>query len=272
MSQHFVPNRVVVRGAGEMASGVIRRLVAAGFDVIALEQPAPTCIRRYVCYAEAFYEGEVSVEGITCVLVNSVDDAVTEVHNRRVPLLVDPKAEQVSLLAPEVVIDGRMLKRESETDINLAPLVIGLGPGFVAGENCHAVIETNRGPDLGRVIYNGSARAYTGTPAPISGFSAERLVLSPADGLFASFCLIGDTAKPGQVLGAVSDVPVVSRIEGTVRGIVRDGLEVSAGQKIGDVDPRGIREYCHKMSDKANAVGEGTLQAIISLKAGIAHR
>jgi xanthine dehydrogenase accessory factor len=244
----------------------------AGFDIIALEQPAPTCIRRYVCYAESFYEGEVTVEGITALLVSSAEDAVAEVLNRRVPLLVDPKAEQLSFLAPEVVIDGRMLKRDCETDINLAPVVIGLGPGFVAGANCHAVIETNRGPDLGRVIYTGSASAYTGVPASVEGFSNKRLLLSPVEGEFSSSCRIADVVKPGQVLGVVSDVPVTSLIEGIVRGIVRDGLKVSVGQKIGDIDPRGIKEYCYKMSDKANAIGEGTLHALVSLKAGITYR
>ncbi len=269
MIRRVVPNRVIVRGAGEVASGVIRRLSMAGLEVIALERPAPTCIRRYVCYAEAFFEKEVSVEGVTAVLVDSAEAACASAGNRRVPLLIDPEADQLPVLAPLAVVDGRMLKQESDTNLELAPIVIGVGPGFVAPENCQAVVETNRGFDLGRVIYTGSPQAYTGAPAPVEGFSHQRVLRSPAEGEFVSRCQITDLVKSGQVLGEVAGVPVIGRITGVVRGLIHDGLSVSKGQKIGDLDPRNIREYCYRMSDKANAVGGGVLEAVMALKATI---
>jgi len=267
----FIHNRVIVRGAGEMASGVIRRLAIAGFEVIALEKPAPSCIRRYVCYAEAFFKEKVTVEGVTAVLVNSAGEAVATANSRCVPLLVDPKAEQLPVLAPVAVIDGRMLKQEIDTDLDMAPIVIGLGPGFVAGKNCHAAVETNRGSDLGRVFYEGKPQTYTGVPASVNGFSHQRVLRSPADGEFTSQCSIADIVKAGQVLGEVNGVPVVSKIAGMVRGMIHDSLEVSIGQKIGDVDPRGNKEYCYKMSDKAHAIGEGVLEALVTLKTRIIH-
>ena len=271
MTRHFVQNRVLVRGAGEMASGVIRRLVIAGFEVIALEKPAPSCIRRYVCYAETFFKEKVTVEGVTAVLVNSAEEASATTSSRCVPLLVDPKAEQLPVLAPVAVIDGRMLKQEVDTDLDMAPIVIGLGPGFVAGENCHAAIETNRGSDLGRVFYAGCPQADTGVPASVNGFSHQRVLRSPADGKFASYCKITDLVESDQILGEVAGIAVVSRIDGIVRGMIHDGLKVSIGQKIGDVDPRCIKEYCYKISDKANAIGEAALEALVVLKTKITH-
>ena len=271
MIRHFVQNRVIVRGAGEMASGVIRRLVIAGFEVIALERPAPTCIRRYVCYAEAFFKDKVTIEGVTAVLVNSAAEAIATISNQCAPLLIDPKAKQLSVLTPMAVIDGRMLKQDVDTDLYMAPIVIGLGPGFVAGENCHAAVETNRGSDLGRVFYAGSPQADTGVPAPVNGFSHQRVLRSPADGEFASYCKITDIVESGQVLGEVAGVAVVSRVDGIVRGMIHDGLKVSIGQKIGDVDPRCIKEHCYTMSDKAHAIGRGALEALMVLKTKITH-
>ncbi len=272
MRCNFVDNRVIVRGAGEMASGVIRRLVMTGFGVIALEKPDPTCIRRYVCYAEAFFKGEATVQGVTAVLVSSAEEAIAVTGNRHVPLLVDPKAEKSPILMPMALIDGRMLKQEVDTDLDTAPIVIGLGPGFVAGENCHAAVETNRGGNLGRIFYEGKPRTYTGIPATVGGFSHQRVIRSPADGVFTSQCNIADTVDSGQVLGEVAGTPVVSRINGIVRGMIHDGLKVSTGQKIGDVDPRGNKELCYKISDKANAIGSAALEALMVLKAKINHQ
>jgi xanthine dehydrogenase accessory factor len=269
MTRRFLRNRVVVRGAGEMASGVIRHLFGSGFEVIALEVPFPVCIRRYVCYAEALFEGEVTAEGITAVLVNSVEEASVAAGDGRVPVLVDPTASQLPVLAPMAVVDGRMLKRDIDADLAMAPIVIGLGPGFVAGENCHAAVETNRGDDLGRVYFTGCPRSDTGFPAPVGGFSRQRVLRSPADGEFISNCRITDLVKAGQILGDVAGLSVVSEIDGIVRGLVHDGLMVTVGQKIGDVDPRCEKERCYKMSEKANAIGKGTLEAITTLNAGI---
>lgn len=271
MARPFVPNRVVVRGAGEMASGVIRCLFTAGFEVIALEQPSPTCVRRYVSFAEAFFEKEISIEGVTSVLVDSAEEAIGTITRRCVPLLIDPNAGLLPILEPMAVVDGRMLKEKADSASYAAPIAIGLGPGFAAGENCQTVIETNRESDPGRIIYSGSARSYTGVPSPVNGISLDRVLRSPAEGKFNSFCKITDSVKSGQVIGEVASISIASRIDGIVRGLIRDGLTVTVNQKLGDVDPRGIREYCYKMSDKAKAIGRGTLEALMSLRAGIAE-
>jgi len=269
MIQGAVENRVVVRGAGEMASGVIRRLVLAGFEVIALEKPDPCCVRRYVCFAEAYFRKEFAVEEITAVLVNSTHEAVNTRAERRVALMVDPGASRLPALKPVAVVDGRMLKEGIDTRLDMAPIVLGLGPGFTAGENCHAAIETHRGMDPGRVLYAGSPERDTGVPADVNGFTIQRVLRSPANGEFVSECEITDAVKSRQVLGSVAGVAVISEIDGMVRGLIHDGLTVTAGQKIGDVDPRGLKEHCYRVSDKADAIGRGVLEAITTLKAGL---
>ena len=248
-----------------MASGVIKHLAIAGFEVIALEKPAPSFVRRYVCYAEAFFEKTVTIESVTAVLVHSADEAVARAGNQVVPLLIDPQARELSRLAPAAVVDARMLKQRSETNLEMAPVVIGLGPGFNASDNCHAAIETNRGTNLGRVLYAGSPQAYTGVPSSVDGYSRQRVLRSPADGKFVARCRITDIVRSGQVLGHVESVAVVGAIDGVVRGLIHDGLEVALGQKIGDIDPRGVKERCYTMSDKANAIGHGVLEALRTL-------
>ncbi len=272
MIEKAVQNRVVVRGAGEMASGVIRHLVLAGFEVIALEKPAPCCVRRYVCFAEAYFQKKTTVEEITAILVNSTREATAAAGDRCVPLLIDPQARELSALTPLAVVDGRMLKEGIDTHKDMAPIVIGLGPGFVAGENCHAAVETNRGDNLGHIFYSGSPQKDTGIPSEVNGFSHQRVLRSPADGKFIATCKITDIVKSGQVLGHVTGVSVVSEIDGVVRGMIHDGLTVSSGQKIGDVDPRGIKERCFRVSDKADAIGRGALEALTVLKTRLTRR
>ncbi len=266
MIPDFVPNRVVVRGAGDVASGVIRLLCDASFGVIALEKPDPDCVRRYVCFAEAFYTGKIEVAGVTAVLVTSVGQALSVMGEKRLPLLIDPHAELLSDLTPEIVVDGRMLKQNVDTSCDMAPIVIGLGPGFIAGKNCHAAVETRRGNSLGRVIYDGSPEADTGVPAAVNGISLKRVLRSPADGIFAADCAIGDMVKIGHIIGRIAGISVVAEIDGVVRGIIHDGLHVSTGQKIGDIDPRGIQELCYHISDKADAIAGGVLSAVWALQ------
>lgn len=266
MSPIPVQNRVVVRGAGDVASGVIHRLIMAGFEVIALEKPSPECVRRLVCFAEASFEKKITVEGITAVLVKTVDEAVAIIGGSTIPLLIDPEASLLSDLAPMALIDGRMKKQGIDTTLNMAPIVIGLGPGFVVGENCHAAVETNRGIDLGRVIYKGSPAADTGAPAPVHGVAHRRVLRAPADGIFTASCNITEMVMTGHVIGHVDGIEVLSKTDGIVRGLIRSGLEVAQGQKIGDIDPRGKKDYCYKISDKANAVGGGVLEALMFLK------
>lgn len=258
-------DRVVVRGAGEMASGVIKHLLLEGYEVVALEKPAPSCVRRYVCYAEAYYEKRVTIEGVTAVFVDTVEEAVATAGHLVVPVLIDPEAAHLMRLAPSVVVDGRMFKQRSETNCGMAPIVVGLGPGFTVSENCHAAIETNRGANLGKVLYSGSPQSYSGIPSPVEGYDRKRVLRSPAAGTFEAQCEITETVQKGQVLGRVAGIEIVAAIDGVIRGLIHDGIEVGFGQKIGDIDPRGVRELCFRMSDKANAIGQGVLRALSSL-------
>jgi xanthine dehydrogenase accessory factor len=266
MPQQPIQNRIVIRGAGEMASGVIWQLKIAGYEVLALEIPEPCFVRRLVCYGEACYESRVTVEGLTCTLVISVSEAEKTISGGEIPLLIDPEAEQLQRLAPMAVIDARMLKQNIPANLEATPFLIGLGPGFYAGENCHAAVETNRGSNLGHVFYTGNPQPDTGTPAPIKGFANQRLLRSPTDGEFVSRCTITDVVKSGQVIGQVAGKDIVAEMDGMVRGLIHDGLTVTTGQKIGDIDPRREKERCYKISDKARAIGEGVLQAIKILK------
>lgn len=255
---------VVVRGAGEMASGVIHRLYTEGYSVVALEQAEPTCVRRAVCFAEAVHDREVSVEGVTAKLVepSGLDFASRQSF---VPLVIDPTALLLKQLNPAVLIDARMLKRESGCSIDMAPIIIGLGPGFCAGRNCHAVIETNRGPDLGKVIFDGEPEPHTGTPATVQGVNLKRVLRAPTAGEFATALRIGDSVIAGQEVCRVNTASVPAEIGGVVRGLLRDGTAVSSGQKLGDIDPRGDRELCFCISDKAGAIAVGVVEALTRL-------
>lgn len=264
----FNKNLIVVRGAGDMASGTIRRLFLAGFRVLALEKQEPECIRRKVCFAEAVFEKKVTVEGVSSRMIGSMADIESVFAKKEVPLLIDPEAKMLDQLKPEILVDGRMLKKGIETGIDSAPVVIGLGPGFVAGGNCHAVIETNRGFDLGRVIYRGTPQTDTARPAPVNGVSYDRVLRSPADGIFRTPFEIGDNVRSGDVVGQVNGDQIFALIDGVLRGLIRDGALVVHNQKIGDIDSRGIREYCFKISEKANAIAGGVLEAVLSVRDG----
>lgn len=266
MIQQSRDKRVVVRGAGEMASGVISRLFRAGFDVIALEQPAPVCVRRTVCFAEAVFAGETTVEGITARLAGTAADIDSILAAKRIPLIIDPEARILSRLNPSVVVDGRMLKGDNDCSMELAPMVIGLGPGFLAGRNCHAAVETNRGPELGRVHFEGRPQAYTGIPAPVAGLTVERVLRSPADGILNSQHTIGELVTLGEVVCEISGENICSPLDGVIRGLIRSGLNVRQGQKIGDIDPRGDPRRCFRISRKAQTIGEGTLHALLTLQ------
>ncbi|UCG60833.1 MAG: EF2563 family selenium-dependent molybdenum hydroxylase system protein [Candidatus Zixiibacteriota bacterium] len=266
MTGNVNQNRIVVRGAGEMATGVIRRLLVAGYEVIALEQPSPCFVRRYVCCAEAFYQKKINIEEITAVLVNSPGEAITVSDDRAVPLLIDSAADSLSALLPLAVVDGRMLKENIDSSLDLAPIVIGLGPGFIAGQNCHAAIETNRGRELGKVFLEGHPQADTGAPSEINGVGARRVLRSPAKGVFTAKCRIADIVKAGQIIGEIAGIPISAQIDGMVRGLIHDGLTVTTDQKIGDIDPRPVRELCYRISDKADTIGRGVLEALEALK------
>jgi xanthine dehydrogenase accessory factor len=254
---------VVIRGGGDLGSGVAHRLLRARYAVVILEVEQPTVIRRRVAFASAIYDGEIFVEGVKGLRVADAPTALWAVSQGMIPVLVDPNGHSLSALHAAALVDARLAKRNLGTHKTDAPVVIGLGPGFVAGADVHAVIETQRGHDLGRVIYAGTALADTGLPGNVGGEDARRLLRAPVAGVFHAGRAIGSPVKAGDVVGFVGDSPVLTYIDGVLRGIIHDGVAVPAGLKIGDVDPRGTVEHCFTISDKARAIGGGVLEALL---------
>lgn len=233
--------------------------------MVVLELPRPLTVRRTVALSTAVTEGEAVVQGMKGVRAGSPDEAVATARTGAVAVLVEPELPPVGA---DVVVDARMAKRNLGTAIDDADLVIGLGPGFTAGDDCHAVVETMRGHDLGRVIWAGSAAADTGTPGPVGGRSAERVLRAPAAGTVAWEAAIGDRVAEGRRLATVAGAPVTAPFDGVLRGAIASGAEVRAGLKIGDVDPRPDPAACHRISDKALAVGGGVLEAVLAWRSG----
>lgn len=259
-------NLVVVRGAGDLASGVINRLMRCGFRVVSTEREQPTVIRRTVAYASAVFEGAVRIEDVEAVKAADVEEAAAALSAGKVPVLIDASGQTIYELQPDFVVDAILAKRNLGTNMDMAPIVVGLGPGFTAGKDVHAVVETNRGHHLGRVILKGSAEPDTGKPGTVCGYSSERVVRAPADGVISTIAEIGDTVQSGQTVAYVEGVPVTVQIGGVLRGLIRSGLYVTSGMKIGDVDPRGRKEYCFSISDKARAIAGGVLEAMLYLQ------
>jgi xanthine dehydrogenase accessory factor len=230
-----------------------------------LEIPEPTVIRRTVSFAETVFQKEYSVEGITAKLADSSAEVTGIVNSGKIAVLVDPEWSAVALLKPVTVIDAILAKKNLGTTQSEAPVVIGLGPGFTAGVDVHAVVETQRGHYLGKVIYSGSAAPNTGVPGEIGGYSTERLLRSPAEGVFQGVREIGDMVKIGDLLAMVGETPITASIPGVLRGLLRTGLSVTRGFKVGDIDPRYTRQHCFTISDKARSVAGGALEALISL-------
>ena len=255
--------KVLVRGGGEMASGIVHRLHQSQMQVLITEVDAPTAVRRTLAFAEAVYLGSQTIENVKTVMVKDIAGAKLQWQNGQIPLLVDPEARIRESFRPDVIVDAIMAKKNSSTRISDAPLVLGIGPGFVAGVHAHAVIESNRGYNLGRVIWDGSAEPDTGVPAAVSGYAEARVFRAPRSGCFNGLREIGDPVRSGECVAEVDGAPINAQISGMVRGILRSGIAVSAGVKAGDIDPRGEREYCYKISDKARAIGGGVLEAIL---------
>lgn len=261
--------RVIIKGAGDLASGVAARLWRAGFPILLTELPQPLTVRRTVAFAEAVYAGATTVEDLTARRVEDVPGVLAAWQAGVIPVLVDGAGASVAALQPRVLVDGIIAKRNLGTTITDAPLVIGLGPGFIAGVDVHAVVETNRGHTLGRVFWHGSAQPNTGVPGDIAGFRQERVVYAPADGVFRATRKIGSLVQPGATLGHVTDshatdIAATANIAGVLRGLIHDGVTVQAGLKIGDVDPRAEVEHCFTISDKALAIGGGVLEALMT--------
>ncbi|HOG47267.1 MAG TPA: selenium-dependent molybdenum cofactor biosynthesis protein YqeB [Anaerolineae bacterium] len=264
MSAHgFTAGLVLIRGAGDIASGIAHRLHRAGLAVVMAEAAQPRALRRAVSFAGAVYDGSITVEGVVAQRAASPGEAQALVAQGRIAVIVDPDGHMAGALRPEVIVDAIMAKRNLGTRQGAAPLVIGVGPGFVAGGDVDAVIETMRGHNLGRVIYEGSAAANTGVPGEVLGYTRERVVWSPAAGTLRGGLAIGARVAAGDAVAEIAGLPVVATVGGVLRGLLRNGLSASAGEKIGDVDPRGVAAYCFTISDKARAVGGAVLEAII---------
>lgn len=259
---------VIIRGAGDLASGIALRLHHAKMQVVMTDLPQPTAIRRTVCFSQAILLGKARVEDATAVFAPTAESALEILKDGNIPVLADPEANCISQLKPDAVVDAILAKRNLGTKITDAPCVIGVGPGFTAGMDCHAAVETMRGHTLGRVITEGSPLPNTNIPGLIGGFAGERVLRAPDDGVFRQVSQIGDMVRAGDVAGYVGEKPMLCHIDGVVRGILADGIPVHKGMKAGDVDPRGDASYCQTVSDKALAIGGGVLEAILRFSEG----
>ena len=262
----------LIRGAGDIASGIALRLWRSGIDVVMTDLARPTAIRRTVAFSDAIVHGETTVEELRAVRAEDAAQARMLLCEGVLPVLADPECACRAALAPDVLVDAILAKRNLGTRITDAPIVVGVGPGFTAGEDCHAVVETMRGHTLGRVIYTGSALPNTNIPGLIGGFAGERVLRAPCDGVFTAIHRIGDVVEEGETIGYVEGVPMKCTISGVLRGVLDDGVRVHAGMKSGDVDPRCKPEYCTTASDKALAVGGGVLEAVLHLRARAAGK
>lgn len=301
---------IICRGAGDLATGIIHRLHRAGHRVIALETDYPAAIRRQVSFCEAVYDGSAAVEGVTARLVPALADAETDTEKYsgindtpvahiasekwdssaieavleagEVPLLIDPKGESIALLKPDVVVDAIIAKKNLGTTINMAPLVIGVGPGFTAGQDVHLVIESMRGHNLARIITDGMAQPNTGVPGNIAGFTSERVIHAPAAGYIHDVRKIGDIVQKGDEIAriypdkesydnALSEyVPVNATITGIIRGLIREGYYFREGFKIADIDPRESElTNCFTISDKARSIAGSVLEAVSAFEHGV---
>lgn len=256
---------VVVRGAGDLATGIALRLHRAGCSLVMLDVAEPTSVRRTVCFSEAVRLGEAQVEDVSARLCKDSGEALEVCSAGDVSVLVDPDGTSIPVLRPQAVVDAILAKRNLGTTKDLAPIVIGVGPGFTAPVDCHAVVETKRGHYLGRVILDGSPIPNTGVPGNIGGFTTERVLRAPADGPFEPLAKIGDVVHAGDVVAQVAGEPMRATIDGVLRGLLQGGVPVVRSMKSGDIDPRCQREHCFSASDKARAVGGGVLEALLGL-------
>lgn len=259
----MLPKLIMIKGAGDLASGVAHRLWSCGFDIVMLELDKPLVVRTNVSFASAVFEQKVQVESVNAFFCKNTGEATEAIKNRAIPVLIDPEAKALDIFKPTVLVDAIMAKGNRLTGLDDAELVIGLGPGFSAGKDVDAVIETKRGHDLGKVIYSGQAAEDTKEPGKIEGFGRERLLRAPEDGIFKPLKQIGDLVKKGDHVASVGGNTICAQIDGLIRGMLYEGLEVKVGTKVGDIDPRGITVNFRTISDKARAIGGGVLEAIL---------
>lgn len=258
------PPIVLLRGGGDLATGVAARLWRSGFWLVVTEIAQPLTVRRLVSLAEAVYEGEVAVEELRGQRAENLEAARSILDQRSIPVLVDPTAEIRHELEPSAIVDARMVKRGPYLALESADVTVGLGPGFEAGVNVHAVVETNRGHRLGRVFWEGTAQPDTGVPESVKGQDYERVLRAPSEGVFEPVAEIGSLVTEGTRLAQVNRKPLIAPFDGALRGLLHGGVEVKAGSKVGDLDPRQDLSLCSLISDKALAVGGGVLEALLT--------
>jgi xanthine dehydrogenase accessory factor len=258
------PFLVAIRGGNDIASAVAHRLFSAGYPVVILEVAQPLTVRRGMAYASAVYEGRLTLDGVTAEHAKGMEHAITLLQSRSaIPVVTGADEETLAAITPRALVDARLRKKERSTSRTAdAPLVIGLGPGFTAGVEAHVVIETNRGPNLGRIITEGEADPYTGEPIEIAGHSTDRYLYAPRAGTFRTPVDLGKRVEAGQVVGHVEGKPLIAMVSGIIRGIVKDGLSVQAGAKLVDIDPRGDPVYLSELSKKAWTIADAVLTAI----------
>lgn len=268
---------IICRGGGDLATGIVHRLFRAGFQVLVLETDSPAAIRRQVSFSEAVYDGTATVEGVTAERIASADRASVNhvLKEGRVPLLVDPEGSSIPLLKPDIVVDAIIAKKNLGTAKEMAPLVIGVGPGFTAGEDVDLVVESMRGHNLARIFTTGSALPNTGIPGNIGGFTKERVLHAEAAGYMKNIRQIGDIVEKGEEIARIyekmtedgtfsgSYVSVEASISGMIRGLIREGYHFQKGFKIADIDPRESElANCFTISDKARSIGGSVLEAV----------
>lgn len=256
--------KVVIRGGGDLATGVAEVLYQSGFKILILDIEKPSSIRRSVCFSEAIYDGVTKVENIICKKVENENEIEKCWNEKIIPIMVDEKGEIIKKIKPDVVVDSIIAKKNLGTTKEMAPITIALGDGFEAGKDVDIVVETMRGHNLGRIITSGRAMKNTGIPGEIKGVSKDRVIYSLANGIFSSVKKIGDTVQKDEIIGYVGNVEIRGKISGVLRGIIREGYEVTENMKIGDIDPR-IEEKnnCFTISDKARSLGGAVLRAIM---------
>ena len=255
---------ICIKGAGEMASAVAWRLYMANMRrIFMLECSEPLAVRRNVSFSEVVYDAAFEVENVEAALCHVAGDISKCWRKKKIAVLVDPDWHMPKAIQPDVVVDAILAKKNLGTEMTEAPLVIGLGPGFTAGTDVHMVVETNRGHNLGRIILSGSAEPNTGIPGVISGYAEERVLRAPGNGRFNPAKEIGERVVEGETVGEVNGITVPARINGVLRGLIRPGSKVREGLKIGDIDPRGEKDYCYTISDKARAISGSVLEAIL---------
>ena len=268
---------IICRGGGDLATGIVHRLFRAGFPVLVLETDSPAAIRRQVSFSEAVYDGTATVEGVTAERIASANRASVNhvLEEGRVPLLVDPEGSSIPLLKPDIVVDAIIAKKNLGNAKEMAPLVIGVGPGFTAGEDVDLVVESMRGHNLARIFTTGSALPNTGIPGNIGGFTKERVLHAEAAGYMKNIRQIGDIVEKGEEIARIyekmtedgtfsgSYVSVEASISGIIRGLIREGYHFQKGFKIADIDPRESElANCFTISDKARSIGGSVLEAV----------